>query len=91
MATPIKERGIKWQESYGDKSAPLKKSMEEQVGIGSYFRWEGYDHTTDTEYYVVVSPGYSEKKGYFFFAKAVLPRMREMKFGRIINIASEAG
>ena len=68
MATPIKERGIKWQESYGDKSAPLKKSMEEQIGIGSYFRWEGYDHTTDTEYYVVVSPGYSEKKGYFFFA-----------------------
>ena len=42
--------------------------MEKEIGIGSYFRWEGYDKTTDTSYYVAVSPGYSKKKGYFFFA-----------------------
>ena len=68
MATPIKERGIRWTENYGDKSSVLKKEMDEQIGIGSYFRWEGYDKTTDTDYYVVVCPGYSKKKGYFFFA-----------------------
>src|SRR5437763_101195 len=34
---PIKDRGIRWEESYGDKSAYLKKSFEEQVGPGSYF------------------------------------------------------
>ncbi len=30
-------------------------------------------------------------KGYFLTAKAVLPAMRRQKFGRIINISSEAG
>ena len=30
-------------------------------------------------------------KGYFLFAKAVVAAMRRQKFGRIINIASEAG
>jgi 3-oxoacyl-[acyl-carrier protein] reductase len=30
-------------------------------------------------------------KGYFFFAKAVIGAMRRQKYGRIINIASEAG
>lgn len=68
MATPIKERGIRWVEAYGDKSSVLKEEMEKQIGIGSYFRWEGHDVTTDTDYYVVVCPGYSKKKGYFFFA-----------------------
>lgn len=68
MGKPIRERGIKWVETYGEKSAYLKKEMEEQVGPGSYFRWEGHDTTTGTDYYVVVSPGYSKKKGYHFFA-----------------------
>ena len=30
-------------------------------------------------------------KAYFFFARSVVPIMRRQKFGRIINIASEAG
>jgi len=30
-------------------------------------------------------------KAHFFFCKAVLPEMRKRKFGRIINISSEAG
>lgn len=65
---PIKDRGIKWTENYGDKSAYLKEEFEAQVGPGSYFRWEGHDFTTGTDYYVVVTPGYSKKHGYHFFA-----------------------
>lgn len=68
MSKPIKDRGIKWVETYGDKSAYLKKEFEEQVGPGSYFRWEGHDNTTGNDYYVVVAPGYSKKQGYHFFA-----------------------
>lgn len=68
MGKPIKDRGIRWAESYGDKSAYLKEQMEHQVGPGSYFRWEGHDYTTGSDYYVVVSPGYSKKLGYHFFA-----------------------
>ena len=66
--TAIKNRGIKWEEAYGDKSLYLKKSFEEQVGPGSYFRWEGHDSTTGEDYYVVVTPGFSKKKGFHFFA-----------------------
>jgi hypothetical protein len=68
MAKPIRERGIRWAESYGDKSAYLKEQMDEQIGPGAYLRWEGHDNTTNTDYYVVVSPGFSKKKGYHFFA-----------------------
>jgi len=66
--TPVKDRGIMWEETYGEKSAYLKKSYEDQLGPGSYFRWEGHDSTTGEDYYVVVTPGYSKKKGFHFFA-----------------------
>jgi hypothetical protein len=65
---PIKNRGIRWKESYGDKSAYLKEQFEKQVGPGSYFRWEGHDSTSGEDYYVVVTPGYSKKRGFHFFA-----------------------
>lgn len=65
---PIKDRGIHWKELYGDKSAYLKEECEKQIGAGSYFRWEGHDHTSGSDYYVVVAPGFSKKKGYHFFA-----------------------
>lgn len=68
MGIPIKDRGIRWAEAYGDKSAYLKEEFEKQVGPGSYFRWEGHDHTSGADYYAVVTPGYSEKHGYHFFA-----------------------
>ena len=68
MGKPIKDRGIRWEEAYGEKSAYLKHEFEDQVGPGSYFRWEGHDYTTDADYYVVVCPGYSKKNGYHFFA-----------------------
>lgn len=65
---PIKDRGIHWQEKYTDKSAYLKEQFDKQVGPGSYFRWEGHDHVTGADYYTVVTPGYSKKHGYHFFA-----------------------
>lgn len=68
MAKPIKERGIKWTEKYGEKSSYLKQEMEEQIGPGSYFRWEGHDSSTGNDYYVVICPGYSKNHGYHFFA-----------------------
>jgi len=69
VAIPIKERGIRWSESYsGEKSAHLKKEMDSQIGPGAYCRWEGHDSVTGNDYYVVVSPGFSKKKGYHFFA-----------------------
>lgn len=69
MAIPIKERGIRWVETYsGEKSAHLKKEMDAQIGPGSYCRWEGHDSVTGNDYYVVVAPGFSKKKGYHFFA-----------------------
>lgn len=68
MGIPIKERGIRWTEKYSEKSSDLKQEMRKQIGEGSYFRWEGHDYTTGNDYYVVISPGYSIKKGYFFFA-----------------------
>lgn len=66
--TPIKDRGIRWEEAYGDKSAYLKQEFEKQVGPGSYFRWEGHDSTTGSDYYAVVTPGFSKKHGFHFFA-----------------------
>lgn len=68
MGTPIKDRGIQWKESYTDKSAYLKEQFEAQVGPGSYFRWEGHDHVSGADYYAVVTPGYSKKHGFHFFA-----------------------
>ena len=68
MGIPIKDRGIHWEEKYGEKSAYHKEEYEKQVGPGSYFRWEGHDGSTSEDYYVVVTPGFSKKKGYHFFA-----------------------
>lgn len=69
MAIPIKERGIRWAESYsGEKSVHLKEEMDSQIGPGAYYRWEGHDPTTGNDYYVVVSPGFGKKRGYHFFA-----------------------
>lgn len=68
MGTPIKDRGIRWEESYSDKSLYLKKQFEDQVGPGSYFRWEGHDSTSGSDYYAVVTPGFSKNHGYHFFA-----------------------
>jgi hypothetical protein len=64
----IKDRGIKWEETYRERSKPLKKKFEEQVGPGSYYRWEGRDYTTNSVYYVVVGPSMQHNVGKVFFA-----------------------
>ncbi len=63
----IKDRGIKWEESYPKKSKSVKIHFE-KILPGSYFRWEGYDRTTGHPYYIVVGPSVSEKYGKTFFA-----------------------
>lgn len=63
----LKDRGIKWEETYYEKSAAVKKKFEKMLP-GSYFRWEGFDHTSGHNYYVVVGPAVSERHGKSFFA-----------------------
>lgn len=64
----IKERGIKWEESYQEKSASLKKRFDKDIGPGSYYRWEGHDYTTNSDYYIVVGPTIQSDLGKCFFA-----------------------
>jgi len=66
--TPIKERGIKWEERYEERSAPLKKRFDSQIGPGAYYRWSGHDATTNSDYYVVVGPSIQKGVGKMFFA-----------------------
>lgn len=65
---PIKDRGISWQETYREKSKTLKKRFDEEIGYGSYYRWEGHDYTTNSDYYVVVGPTVQKSLGKCFFA-----------------------
>jgi hypothetical protein len=64
----IKDRNIVWKERYTSKSLGLKKKYDSLVGHNSYFRWEGHDYTTDSDYYVVVGPSVSEELGKAFFS-----------------------
>lgn len=64
----IRDRGIKWDESYHERSAPLKKRFNETIGPGSYYRWEGHDYTTNSDYFVVVGPAIQRSGQKSFFA-----------------------
>jgi len=76
----IKDRGIKWVEHYGEKSAPLKKRFDKDLGAMSYMRWEGHDYTTDSDYFVVVGPAETEDlKKMFFAGIKKLPKDPEKK------------
>ena len=50
------EKNIRWQEGYTDKTSFLRKQFNEVVGPGSYFRYEGKDIDTGSEYYCILSP-----------------------------------
>ena len=63
----IKEKGIKWDEHYGEKSEDVKKKFDE-VLPGSYFRWVGKDYEDACWRYVVVGPAVSKREGKSFFA-----------------------
>jgi len=76
----IRDRGIDWKESYREKSLPLKKRFDKQIGPGSYYRWEGHDYTTNADYFVIVGPAvqkYGEKS--FFAGIKRLPPKEERK------------
>lgn len=66
-APRIKNRGIIWKETYTDKTAKFKEDFEKEVGPGSYFRWEGHDSVTNSDYYIVAGPGHSQENGNMFF------------------------
>ncbi len=63
----IRDRGIKWEERYHDRSAPLKKRFDKDIGPQAYFRWEGHDYTSDGDYFIVVGPAVTKdlKKRFF--------------------------
>jgi len=63
----IKDRGIKWEPGYHEKSLGLKKKFEKDLGPMSYMRWEGHDYTTNSDYFVVVGPAVTKdlKKRFF--------------------------
>lgn len=64
----IKDRGIKWEETYVEKSKSLKKRFDKSIGVGAYRRWEGQDYTTNSKYYVVVGPTIQSDLGKCFFS-----------------------
>jgi hypothetical protein len=64
----IKDRGISWKEIYKDKSLSLKKRFDKDIGPGAYYRWEGHDYTTNSDYYIVVGPTIQSSLGKCFFA-----------------------
>jgi len=63
----LKDRGIKWEEYYGEKSIAVKKKFD-QILPHSYYRWEGFDYESGHPYYVVVGPAISKRYGKTFFA-----------------------
>ena len=76
----IRDRGIRWKEHYSEKSLPLKKRFDKDIGDGVYRRWEGHDYTTNSDYFIVVGPA---KKKYgnsaFFAGIKKLPPKHERK------------
>jgi hypothetical protein len=71
----IKDRNIRWEEMYHEKSLALKKRFIKILGEGAYFRWEGHDYTTNSDYFVVVGPAIerSGKKSFFAGIKKLPP------------------
>lgn len=63
----LKDRGIKWDESYHERSAQMKKHFDKKLP-NSYFRWEGHDYESGHPYYVIVGPAESRRQGKSFFA-----------------------
>jgi len=77
----IKDRGIRWKEHYHERSLPLKKRFNKDIGPGSYYRWEGHDYTTDSDYFVVVGPAVQKhgQKSFFAGIKKYPPKWERKK------------
>lgn len=80
--TPIRERGIRWEEEYKDRTENMKKKFDKLVGVDSYLRYAGHDFTTNSDYYIVIGPSVEKNMGKCFFAgikKLPPPKEREGK------------
>ena len=78
----IRERNIKWEETYQEKSAELKKRFDRDVGRGSYYRWEGEDFVEAmADYFVVVGPSQTKdgRKQFFAGIKKLPPEFKRKK------------
>lgn len=64
----IKDRGIKWEEAYHERSKGLKKKMDKELGPMAYIRWEGHDYSTNSDYFIVVGPAVTKDLKKRFFA-----------------------
>jgi hypothetical protein len=65
---------------YHDKSKSLKKKFDKAIGPGAYFRFEGHDVTTNSDYYIVVGPTVQRDLGKCFFAGIKkMPRDKKKK------------
>lgn len=76
----IKDRGINWKQAYREKSDDLKRRFDSMLGPGSYFRWEGHDYTTNSDYFVVTGPAVTKNgKKMFFAGIKKLPKDKDKK------------
>ncbi|MHA1469091.1 MAG: hypothetical protein ACTSSP_00870 [Candidatus Asgardarchaeia archaeon] len=64
----IKDRGIKWEPAYHERSKRLKERFDKDIGPLSYIRWEGHDYTTDSDYFVIMGPSLTKEGKKMFFA-----------------------
>ena len=91
----IKDRGIEWKETYADRTEKLKKRYDKKLGPMSYFRWEGEDFTTDSDYFIIVGPAMTQDlRKQFFSGIKKLPDDPEAKIyapsGEYFNSLAEA-
>ena len=63
----LKEKNIKWEQVYTDKTEFLKEQFEAVVGPGSYFRFEGEANDGDN-YYCIIGPAKVHDPRAKFFA-----------------------
>ena len=76
----IRDRGIKWEPGYHERSMRLKDRFDEQLGPMAYMRWEGHDYTTNSDYFVIMGPSLTgEGKKRFFAGVKKLPDDPEAK------------
>ena len=70
----IRDRGIKWEPGYHERSMRLKDRFDEQIGPMAYMRWEGHDYITNSDYFVIMGPSLTgEGKKRFFAGVKKLP------------------
>jgi len=76
----IKDRGIEWKEHYHERSQKVKEKFDKEIGPNAYYRWEGHDYTTNSDYFIVVGPAVTkELKKKFFSGIKKLPDDPEAK------------